>query len=287
MPFDRPGLAVLDERLAADIESRLPGTDPKLRRSLLGILARAVAGAHHELYGYLDWIARQAFPDTADAAELDRWSRIWGVQRLAATRAAGTVWRAESGAEYETASEVTIADGGALRLRLLFRIQSPPRAGTADDYVMWARAAHPDVTRAWATPLASGLGTVTVHFMTDAATGDGVPTTTVVDAVQDDIDARRPVTAAVTVSAPTAVALDVTIGSLVPDTAAVRAAIQGEIKDLILRESAPGATILISHIREAISAAADETDHVLTSPTADVDHAAAEIAVEGTFTWPS
>ena len=287
MPFDRPGLAVLDERLAADIESRLPGTDPKLRRSLLGLLARAVAGAHHELYGYLDWIARQVFPDTADAAELDRWSRIWGVRRLAATHAAGTVWRAESGAEYETASGVTIADGGALRLRLLFRIQSPPRGGTADDYVMWARAVHPDVTRAWATPLASGLGTVTIHFMTDDATGDGVPTTTVVDAVQDDIDARRPVTAAVTVSAPTAVALDVTIGSLAPDTAAVRAAIQGEIKDLILRESAPGATILISHIREAISAAAGETDHVLTSPGADVDHAASQIAVEGTFTWPS
>ena len=150
---------------------------------------------------------------------------------------------AESGAEYETASEVTIADGRAeapvhallagvagnlhdgaalsvvspvaglvsdaaasgaiaggtdaegdeaLRLRLLFRIQSPPRGGTADDYVMWARAAHPDVTRAWATPLASGLGTVTIHFMTDDATGDGVPTTTIVDAVQDYIDARRP-----------------------------------------------------------------------------------------------
>ena len=41
----------------------------------------------------------------------------------------------------------------------------------------------------------------------------------------------------------------------------------------------------MSHIREAISTAAGETDHVLTSPTADVVESATEIATLGTVTF--
>ena len=352
MPFARPSLAELDARLAADIESRLPGADPRLRRSMLGILARTVAGAHHELYGYLDWLARALFPDTAEAAELGRWAVVWGITRHAATSAAGTltvtgtsgivvpsgtVWRSGAGVEYAASAAATLADGTAtvsvtaripgragnaatavkvslvtpiagvvseaavataiaggaeaesddsLRTRLLDRIRRPPSLGTSADYVRWARAAHPAVTRAWCQSLTSGLGTVSVLFMTDAATDDGIPASTVVDAVDAYIEARRPVTADVTVEAPTAVGLDVTLSSVDPDTAAVRAAVEAEIADLVRRESEPGGTILLSHLREAISAAAGERDHVLTSPTADVTHTATQIAVPGDITWP-
>ena len=351
MPFDRPSLAELDARLAADIVSRLPGTDPQLRRSLLGALARALAGAHHELYGYADWIARQAFPDTAEDPELLRWAAIWGVERAAPVAATGTitvtgtndtvipeatVWRSGAGVGYETTAEATITDGTAdiavrasvagatgnaadgtkvslvspitgvvseaafvgaigggadiegiasVRTRLLARLRAPPRGGTASDYVLWARAGHAAATRAWARPRASGLGTVTVYLMTDDATDNGVPAAAVVTAVQDYIDAQRPVTADVTVAAPTPVALDITITDVVPDTEAVRAAIQAEIEDLILRESEPGGTILVSHIREAISTAFGEADHVLTAPVADVEHQDDEIAIAGSFTW--
>lgn len=78
MPFQRPTLPQLIERAAADIESRLPGTDPRLRRALLGVLARTHAGAVHGLYGALDWLARQIIPDTAEAEILDRWADWWG-----------------------------------------------------------------------------------------------------------------------------------------------------------------------------------------------------------------
>ena len=125
MPFNRPTLEQLDQRLVEGVESRLPGTDPRLRRSYVGALSRSLAGAHHELYGFLAYIALQAFPDTAESAELERWSEIWGVTRSPAVRATGsitvtgtngtvipaaTVWRSGT-VDYRSTAEFTIAGG--------------------------------------------------------------------------------------------------------------------------------------------------------------------------------
>ncbi|RMG50381.1 MAG: baseplate J/gp47 family protein, partial [Gammaproteobacteria bacterium] len=91
MPFQRPTIPELIERVAADVESRLPGSDPRLRRSLLHALVRAQAGVAHGLYGYLDWLSKQIVPDTAEAEVLDRWASWWGVPRKAASAASGDV----------------------------------------------------------------------------------------------------------------------------------------------------------------------------------------------------
>lgn len=78
MPFARPTLTEIIDRVSTDIASRLPGVSTSLlRRSLAGVLARAEAGAVHSLYGYLDFIARQALPDTAEDEYLLRWASIW------------------------------------------------------------------------------------------------------------------------------------------------------------------------------------------------------------------
>lgn len=78
MPFQRPTLQQLIDRVSTDIASRLPGLSKTLlRNSLAGVFARAEAGAVHSLYGYLDFIARQAIPDTAEDEYLIRWARIW------------------------------------------------------------------------------------------------------------------------------------------------------------------------------------------------------------------
>lgn len=190
-------------------------------------------------------------------------------------------------------SSATVAEGGLtagtdaesdelLRERLLARIQQPPHGGADFDYVTWAKEVA-GVTRAWVYPLELGPGTVTVRFVRDDDDSI-IPDAGEVTAVQDYIDARRPVTADVTVVAPVAVPLDFTI-ELTPDTAAVRAAVEAELLDLLRREAEPGGTILISHLREAISVAAGETDHVLTLPAADVTHDTGEIAVMGEITW--
>ena len=92
---------------------------------------------------------------------------------------------------------------------------------------------------------------------------------------------RRPVTAVVVVLAPQPKPLDVSIGALAPNTAAVQGAIQAELRDLIRRERAPGGTIYLSTIWEAVAIATGERSHRILAPTADVTHAAGEIAILG------
>lgn len=345
MPFNRPDLATLRDRIMADIRSRLPGAAPELRRTLLGVLAHVEAGAVHGLYGYLEWLSRQLMVDTSGSEWLDRHASIWGVARKAASYAAGTVaftgsgsvpagrlLQRADGAQFTTDAAITAPasvavtaslagldgnsaaastlamvsplagingtvtiDGSgitggtdaetddALRSRLLARIQEPPHGGAAADYVTWAMEVA-GVTRAWVYAQELGIGTVSVRFMMDDVYTDGIPQAADVTAVQAYIDALRPVTAAVTVVAPVAVPLDMTI-ALTPTTAAVKAAVEAEIADMIARDAVPGGTILISRIREAISIAVGETDHVLSVPSADVIHTAGQIATMGTVTW--
>jgi uncharacterized phage protein gp47/JayE len=349
MAFTRPDLPTLINRAEADIETRLPGADARLRRSNLNVLARVHSGAAHGLYGYLEWISRQVIIDTADGDILERHGSIWGVTRKAASPAVGKVTvtgtngavvpvdstlARSDGVQYTTDAEATISGGLAmiavtaveggqagnaaaasslsfdtpiagvsvsatvdaagltagadieadddLRARLLARIQTPPHGGAAHDYIAWALEVA-GVTRAWVYPAELGLGTITVRFVRDDDASP-IPDAAEVLAVQAYIDSVRPVTAVVTVAAPIAVPLNFTI-DITPDTAAIRAAIEAELRDLLLREAEPGATILLSHIREAISLATGESDHILTAPAANVTHTTGEMATFGAITW--
>lgn len=190
-------------------------------------------------------------------------------------------------------SAATVASGGLaggsdtesdddLRVRLLARIKEAPHGGASGDYVNWALEVA-GVTRAWVYPQELGIGTVTVRFVRDDDVSI-IPDAGEVTAVQTYIDALRPVTAQLTVVAPIAVALDFTI-AVTPNTTAVKAAVEAELTDLLRREAEPGGTILLSHIREAISIAAGETNYTMTAPAADVTHTTGQMATMGTITW--
>jgi uncharacterized phage protein gp47/JayE len=351
LPFSRPTLSQLRDRAFSYLDDRVEGGDSRLRRSFLNVLALALAGLVHGLYGFLEFMFRQCFPDTAEAEYLARWASIWGVIRKAATKATGTTQATgtngssiasgteltrSDGVRFKTTALATISGGianlaiealdvgiagntltGALLTfvstpsgvnatttvqspglsggadteddesllgRLLDRIQTPPQGGSAEDYVTWALEVA-GVTRAWCYPMELGTGTVTVRFMMDDTYANGIPLAGDVTTVQNYIDARRPVTADVTVVAPTAVPLAFTIDLLANDTPAIRAAVEAELKDMLRRDAVPGGTILISHIREAISIATGETDHVLTVPAGNVTHTTGQIATMGTITW--
>jgi len=172
----------------------------------------------------------------------------------------------------------------SLRSRLLTRIKEPPQGGDKDDYLAWTMAV-PGVTRAWVYPLELGVGAVTVRFMMDGTYVDGIPLAGDVTTVANHIQPLRPVTASVTVLAPTAVVLNFTITGLTPSNATVKAAITQELTDLIANEATPGGTLLISHIRESISVAAGETDHVLTLPAANVVMTTGNISTMAVITW--
>lgn len=168
--------------------------------------------------------------------------------------------------------------------RLLDRIQQPPHGGSANDYLQWMFEI-PGVTRAWVYPLELGIGAVTVRFMMDDLYVDGIPLTADILEAQTYIDEKRPVTADVSVFAPIAVPLDFEIELNFGDTAAIRASIEANLRDLILRDSEPGGTIFLSRINEAISLAEGEFDHELIAPVADVTHTTGQIATMGTITW--
>ena len=88
--FNRPSLADLINRTTNDVFQRLQ-QDNVLRRADAQVYARVLAGVAHGLYGFIEWISRQIIIDTAEAEFLERWASIWGVQRLAATPATGTI----------------------------------------------------------------------------------------------------------------------------------------------------------------------------------------------------
>lgn len=356
MPFDRPTLNQLIDQTQSDIDGRLPGAAARLRRSVLGVLARVWAGGLHGLYGFLAWIFRQWFPDTAEAENLDRWASIYGLARKPAWKASGTVTitgedgvaiptgtilQRPDGARYRTTAAAAIAAGTAsasvtaesggeagnataglalalaspiagvqgtatvaaggltqgsdvegddrLRERVLLEIRAPAYGGRRLDYIRWAlrKEEHGiDVTRVFVSPHEMGDGTLTIRIMMDDSYPDGIPAPDDLAAVAAYIDIRRPVTAKeIHVVAPIAAPIAFAVTGLDPDTPAVRLAIETALRDLIRRAGAPGGTILLSHIREAISLAAGETDHVLVAPAANVEAATGEIPTFGSIEW--
>lgn len=188
---------------------------------------------------------------------------------------------------------VTVASGGLaggadtesdanLRSRLMLRLSTPPQGGARNDYLQWALSVA-GVTRAWVYPLNQGAGTVGVTFVTDGEASP-IPSAQKVTEVQNYINARRPVTANVTVFAPTPQPLNLAI-TISPNTQAVKDAVVAELKDLFSRTSVPGGTIYKSKLDEAISIAPGEFNHVLTAPTADVVAPAGTLITLGTITW--
>lgn len=121
MPFQRPTLDQLIARVETDIKGGL-GIVTVLRRSFIAVISRALAGLAHLLFGFLAFIAKQVFPDTAEDEFLERWSSIWGVTKNEATFAElnidiiftgiGTVpvnrlYQRSDGTQYRLDAEVT------------------------------------------------------------------------------------------------------------------------------------------------------------------------------------
>jgi len=128
MAFSRPTLSSILSRIEADIRTGL-AIGAVLRRSFLGVIAKALSGASHTLHGHIAWAVDQLFPDVADADYLVRWATIWGINRNEATYARlnititgttggvvpiGTVFQRTDGTLYETEAEVTAPAAGTI-----------------------------------------------------------------------------------------------------------------------------------------------------------------------------
>jgi uncharacterized phage protein gp47/JayE len=363
MAFQRPTLDQLIERVKSDFKSGLNVADI-IRRSFLGVIARAMAGLSHLQLGYLDWISKQVIPDTAEDEQLIRWAAIFGLTIREATFAeltititgnaggvvpAGEIFQTATGLQYELDAEVTIGGGGSitgkavavepgtgsnldvgakmslvspianvnseatvtailtiasdtetvdsLRSRLLNRMQLPPLGGSANDYITWAKEVG-GVTRSWVLPLYTGPGTVAVSFVTDDEE-DIIPPAPKVAEVLAYIEERKPVTALLSVFAPVAAPMDMTI-KIKPNTVEVQNNILSELRDLVKRDATlagsykgPGLTndgsILLSKINQSVSIAVGLEDHEIQDinglAPANVVPNDGELVTLGNITW--
>ncbi len=91
MPFARSTVAELIDRVRGDLRGRLEIDGPLLRRAMVDVLGAVWGGAVHTLYGFLDWLARQIFADTAEREALLQKAALYGITPVAATFATGNV----------------------------------------------------------------------------------------------------------------------------------------------------------------------------------------------------
>lgn len=170
----------------------------------------------------------------------------------------------------------------SLRSRVISSYRIIPHGGSAQDYETWALEC-PGVTRAWCLGSYLGPGTVGLFIMRDNDP-EPVPTAAQLAEVQAYIEPLRPVTAELHVLAPVQVPVTYRL-SLTPDTTAVRATVEAQLRDLHNREAGLGDTLLLTHIAEAISSATGENDHKLLSPIADVAAANNQLLTFGGCVW--
>jgi len=182
------------------------------------------------------------------------------------------------------------------RVRVLERLRFPPSGGTANDYIAFAKTVA-GITRAWVLPGNRGEGSADTTFVEDGnAPASIIPSPAKVAEVQLAVDNLKPITADHVAFAPIEFEMDPEI-QLKPNTTEVRDAVIEELDDLLAREAQVrngidpdqvglGITfdgkVKISQINEAISIAAGETDHVLLSPTSDVQPSEGGLVTLGT-----
>ncbi len=186
-------------------------------------------------------------------------------------------------------------DLGTYRGRILFRKRNPPHGGAPADYVLWA-SEMTGVTRVFVERRYAGTGTVRVFVMMDDLYAGGIPSAAAIAAIQDHIDAMAPAGAAVLVSAPIAVPVDVEIAGLVPMTIDTEEVVRAELRDAFRRTSrvagidrpiagmpylAYPTSFSRSWISQAIANATGEQRHILNLPAGDIAQNPAEIPVLG------
>ncbi|OTP79499.1 Phage FluMu protein gp47 [Caballeronia sordidicola] len=134
MPFQRKTLSTLISEVAADISSALQGADALLRFTVLNVIGKVQAGMSNLHMGYLDWIAKQAVPFTAEDEYLEGWAALKNVFRKGATVAsltavfpgtvgtplnAGTQVVRSDGATFTTVATATVASGGTVTVNIV------------------------------------------------------------------------------------------------------------------------------------------------------------------------
>src|SRR5262252_2280579 len=77
MPWSTPTLRDVRSTVRDSIRGSLPGADASVPNSVLRVLSDAMGALCHLVLQYIDWLALQLLPDTAETEWLDRHANIW------------------------------------------------------------------------------------------------------------------------------------------------------------------------------------------------------------------
>lgn len=117
MPFTRPSLQTIIDRIVSDFNNRVDSSQTFLRRSVYKIMAYVFGGAHHLLYGYVQYVKDQLFVTTSDAEHLERHGAEYGVNRDEGAKATGSVSASGTvGTLIPASTEIQDADGFKYRV---------------------------------------------------------------------------------------------------------------------------------------------------------------------------
>ena len=131
MPFNRPTLSTIIDRIISDLNNKVKDSATFLRRSFFIIMSKIEGGVSHGLYGFLEYMKSQLFISTADDDFLTLHGNEFGKTKKIGTAATGagsvtgvngtvipinTNIQSATGNVYTTDSDATIAGGTAILL---------------------------------------------------------------------------------------------------------------------------------------------------------------------------
>ena len=108
MPWTTPTLRDVRSMVRDAIRAQLPGADASVPNSVLRVVSDAQGGLCHLTLQYIDWLALQLLPDTAETEWLDRHGDIW------LTNADGTTGRKLATPAVGTATFTATVSGGVI-----------------------------------------------------------------------------------------------------------------------------------------------------------------------------
>jgi uncharacterized phage protein gp47/JayE len=77
MPWSTPSLRQVRSFVRDSVNASLPGADANVPNSVLRVVSDTTGAVTHLTLQYIDWLALQLLPDTAEAEWLDRHGQIW------------------------------------------------------------------------------------------------------------------------------------------------------------------------------------------------------------------
>jgi uncharacterized phage protein gp47/JayE len=122
MAWQIPSLSDLAERTRTAFQTYLPATNANVWPSATAVSAKVIAARVWELFHRQDYLARQAFPLTAEGEYLDRHAQVYGLARKTSIKAFGQInltggdhrTLIPSGTQFQRASgEIYISQGDA------------------------------------------------------------------------------------------------------------------------------------------------------------------------------